>query len=163
MKKSILVLSLAALIVASCGSNNSDSQKAESDSKSQEIIDKLKAFEKEAKEAVDETQAVDYNSTPEKVVETIQNAVKAEDLSSLVNLCNENVKATVDVTSLCDLATNDKNKAPFIEYFSTLKVEGVPNITGDKAEVKVLLGKDGTVKKTIKMLKLDSKWYMESF
>ncbi len=160
MKKTILSLSIVALLATACGSSDADKKAA-----LETLTNALHSVKPEVKQetVTTEVSSTDYNSTPEKVIETIQNAVKNQDFSALSNLCNDAVKSDRDAKQLCGLATDEKDRASFTEYFSTLKMDGTPTITGDKAEVNILFGKDGAKKETFKMLKIDGKWYLESF
>ena len=144
------------MLATSCGSSDADKKAA-----LETLTNALDSVKPEV--VTTKVSSTDYNSTPEKVIETIQNAVKNQEFSALGNLCNDAVKSDRDAKQLCDLATDEKDRASFTEYFSTLKMDGAPTITGDKAEVNVLFGKDGTKKETFKMLKIDGKWYLESF
>jgi hypothetical protein len=159
MKKQFLLLSTVALLAStSCGPSEAEKQKAINDITS--ALNEIKA------EPVPETpvvEKVDYNSTPEKVIETIANAAKTSVYEPLQQLCNDAIKTDRDTKRLCSLATDKKGADEFNQTFASLKTDGVPEITGDNAKVNVTFGPDGKLKETMKMVKVDNKWFLEGF
>jgi len=103
-------------------------------------------------------------STPQAAAEMVFSAARSGDFSHLKDLCDESLGPDGDSKDVCRVATGeDKMKESFKEYFSKGKVVGDPVIEGDRAEVKILFGPDGTKEETFKMGKKDGKWYLMSF
>jgi len=57
----------------------------------------------------------------------------------------------------------DNDKEPFATFFSKGKINGNATIEGDKAQVPILFGPDGTKDETMNLVKKDNKWYLQSF
>lgn len=56
-----------------------------------------------------------------------------------------------------------ERQAEFRTYFAKGTVSGEPKVEGDVAEVPILFGPDGKKTETLKMVKRDGRWYLQSF
>jgi hypothetical protein len=97
--------------------------------------------------------------TPEGVANIVFDAAKNKDYSKLNAICAPN--ADNDSKHICDMKDEDKDS--FVEYFSKGKVNGTATVEGDKAKVPIMFGPDGTKEETFNEVKIDGKWYLESF
>lgn len=164
MNKKVITTSLMAIVLFACGGESKEEGGATDSTKTEEtteVPENTEAAEIPEAETADETQ--DLNSTPLKVIETIANAAKTREYEPLKQLLHESVKADRDCREVCGMAEHKDEDARFVEFFSEMVVDGEPKIEGDKAEVKVKVGKGASKNETIKMVQVDGKWYLESF
>ncbi|MES2773268.1 MAG: hypothetical protein V4722_03740 [Bacteroidota bacterium] len=102
-------------------------------------------------------------TTPQGVAEIMFSSAKSGEFAALESLCNAAVDTDGDSKKVCEVAKDKEFQKSYVEYFSTGKVNGEPTVDGDKAEVKILFGADGTKEETLNMVKKDGKWYLASF
>lgn len=101
-------------------------------------------------------------STPQALAEGIFAAAKSGDLALLAPVAAKD--ADGDSRSVAKAASAEaKQQAEFRAYFSTGKISGEVKIEGDKASVPILFGPDGTKPETLEMVKVDGRWYLQSF
>jgi hypothetical protein len=101
-------------------------------------------------------------SNPVSVVTAIFTAASTGKVDGLAALIDP-TDADGDAKRIGEAATDEKVKGEFTKYFAKAKIAGVPKIDGDKAEVPILFGLEGTKAETMNMIKRDGKWYLQSF
>jgi hypothetical protein len=108
--------------------------------------------------------AVDQ-SDPVKVLEAVFAAAAAGKADGLAALCDPAGSGDGDVKSICASKPGDPKWAEFVSYFAKGKVKGAPKLEGDKdaAAIDFTFGPDGTKNETMKLKKIDGKWYLASF
>ena len=102
-------------------------------------------------------------TTPEALAESIFAAARSGDLASLeVVLAPKD--ADGDAKNVAHVASAPaKKQEEFKAYFSTGKVNGEVKVEGDKAAVPILFGPDGKKPETLNMVRVDGKWFLQSF
>lgn len=101
--------------------------------------------------------------TPKALAESIFRAARTGDYAGMDKIAHPD-STDGDVKDIAGVAgAEDGFKKEFKEYFSKGKVVGEPQVTGNKALVDVLLGKDGTKKETLVMLQHEGLWYLSDF
>lgn len=101
-------------------------------------------------------------TTPEGVMEMVIKSAKEEDYSDLADLCDAELSVDLDVVAICDL-TADTDAEVLDEYnevFGNAEVVGDATIDGDTAEVDFTIESDP---ETMKMVKVEDKWYLYEF
>mgnify|MGYP000184237911 CR=1 FL=1 len=106
--------------------------------------------------------SVDF-SDPASVTSAVFQAAKSGDTSKLAGLCDPKKENDGDTRRICELTPESKKFEQFKEYFASGKVEGSPEIKGDKAQVKFKFGPKGEKDETMKLVQRDGKWYLASF
>ncbi len=104
-------------------------------------------------------------SKPENVLEIMFEAAKTGDFSHMAGLCHDDVDMDGDVKDVCSCGESDAEEKlldSYKEYFAKGKVTAT-RIDGDKAEVDFSFGPDGSKKETMKLVKIEEKWYLSSF
>jgi len=103
------------------------------------------------------------NSDPVKVVEQIFTAASSGKADALAGLCDPAGTGDGDVKDVCGSKPGAPKWDEFTKYFAKGKVDGAPTVEGDSASVKILFGPDGTKQETMKLRKIDGKWYLAGF
>ena len=104
-------------------------------------------------------------SKPENVLEIMFEAARSGDFSHMAGLCHDDADMDGDVKDVCSCGENDAEEKlldSYKEYFAKGKVTAT-RIEGDKAEVDFNFGPDGSKKETMKLVKIEEKWYLSSF
>ena len=102
-----------------------------------------------------------HQETPEQVVETVFEAAKTGNFDALSNLCDPKGENDGDTKDICDLKNQPSERQKlFKEFFSKGHIEGKANIEGDKAQVNIKFGPDGTKDETFKLIRREGKWYL---
>lgn len=153
--KKLIILSGLTLMFAACGTKETEVTAANPET--------VATTAPPVEQPVEAVVSADLNSTPEAVINTLATAAKSGDHSQLANLCSASVESDGDCKSICALASDPKKAKEFNEYFSTLIIDGTPEINGDKAKVNIKFGPDASKKETMNMVKADGKWYLSSF
>lgn len=101
-------------------------------------------------------------SSPKALAESIFTAAKSGKFAGL-----EGIAATSADGQSKELAgagkADAKKQESFRETFSKAKVNGDAKVEGDKAQIPILCGADGTKAGTLKMVKVNGLWYLEGF
>ena len=101
-------------------------------------------------------------SSPKALAESIFTAARSGKFAGL-----EGIAATSASAESKDLAgvgkAEAKKQESFREHFAKAKVNGEAKVEGDKAQVPVMCGPDGTKAQTLKMVKVNGVWYLEGF
>ena len=100
-------------------------------------------------------------STPKGTAEIIFKAAKSGDYSHLKDVVAAD--ADEDSKMIGSVETSTEMQEKFKSYFEKGMVDGEPVVSGDKAEVKIKFGPDGTKEETFNMVQKDGKWYLMSF
>ena len=118
------------------------------------------------------TSAQNFQLTPEGVLSEVLKAVEEEDFTNIDMLCHPLVDNDQDVQNICDLdlSLNDEINE-FIEYFENLEEIGDTtysySLDGFKmAEIPLMfydLEDDSLSVKTMKFIRIESRWYLFSF
>jgi hypothetical protein len=107
--------------------------------------------------------SIDF-SDPASVAEAVFAAAQSEDYSQLAGLCDPLKQNDIDTQKICDLATDETDRAEFITAFAKGKLAGPATITSEGsdqiAEVPILFGPDGDQDETLKLIQRDGKWYL---
>jgi len=108
--------------------------------------------------------AVDQ-SDPTKVLEHVFAAAAAGKADGLSALCDPAGSGDGDVKSICAAKPGDPKWDEFVSYFAKGKVKAAPSIegNGEAAAIDFTFGPDGTKSETMKLKKIDGKWYLGSF
>ena len=104
-------------------------------------------------------------TAPGTVVQAVFDVAQSGDFASLEALCDPLGENDGDTQMICDLATDDTNRAEFVQLFATGRVSGDARISpeGDKAEVPFLFGPDGDRAETMELVNRDGQWYLFGF
>lgn len=102
-------------------------------------------------------------SDPVKVLEHVFAAAAAGKADGLSALCDPAGSGDGDVKSICASKPGDPKWDEFVSYFAKGKVKGAPSTEGETAAIDFTFGPDGTKSETMKLTKLDGKWYLASF
>ena len=102
-------------------------------------------------------------SDPTKVVEAMFAAAASGKTDQLASLCDPKGSGDGDVKDVCGVTKDGPKYGEFVEYFAKGAVKGPARVTGDTAEVDFLFGPDGKKDETMKLAKIDGKWYLASF
>src|SRR5690606_35866799 len=96
-----------------------------------------------------EDEAVDFTQ-PQSVVSAIFHAASTGELEALAGLCDPMKENDGDTRRICEVAAADEaGQAEFKSYFAAGKLNGEPQVEGDRAEVPFLFGPDGTREETM--------------
>jgi Tfp pilus assembly protein PilF len=104
-------------------------------------------------------------ASPESVVQIIFDAAQSGDWSLLGGLCDPRGENDGDTQMICDLATDETNRAEFAEAFAKGKVAGNAQISpdGTQAQVPFVFGADGDRQETMELVNRDGRWYLLGF
>jgi hypothetical protein len=107
---------------------------------------------------------VDFTD-PASVLQAVFDAAQSGDFSALQNLCDPLGENDGDTQRICDLATDDTERASFVEFFEKAKINGDVQISpdGSEAGVPFSFGPDGQEEETMKLINRDGNWYLSSF
>ena len=124
------------------------------------------------------TSNVDPNSSPEIVMNTIFQAAQSGEVGVLKFLLppydeqSGKIPCDGDCKALCnpgnesmreELKGNYVSIGDFKEYFGKGKIIGEPTINGNEAQVNFVFGPNLERNETMKMQKINEKWYLRSF
>jgi hypothetical protein len=107
---------------------------------------------------------VDFTD-PASVLQAVFDAAQSGDFAALQNLCDPLGENDSDTQMICDLATDNTERASFVEFFEKAQINGDAQISldGSEAEVPFLFGPDGQEEETMKLINRDGNWYLSSF
>jgi len=115
----------------------------------------------------------DIQSTPELVMEEVFRAATDQDYSNLSKFCHPDIGNDGDTQKyICDIGSaTDEGKAEFISYFKTAFLSGdisysMNQMEEEMAEVPFWFNHpsgESRSNETMKMIKVDGKWYLLSF
>jgi hypothetical protein len=101
-------------------------------------------------------------SSPVGLADSIFAAARGGDLASLAGIAAAD--ADGDAKQVAGVgAAEAGTQARFREHFGKGKVAGDAKVDGDKAEVPILFGPDGTRPETLNMIRVDGVWKLQSF
>ena len=102
---------------------------------------------------------------PEAVVQMIFASAQSGNFAPLAALCDPQKENDGDTQMICDVATQEKDRASFVEYFSKGNVNGPAVISADgtRAEVPFLFGPDGAQQETMVLVNRAGQWYLLEF
>jgi hypothetical protein len=103
------------------------------------------------------------NSDPVKVLEQVFAAAATGKSDALKGLCDPSGGGDGDVKDICGITSNDAKWGEFKEYFATGQIKGVARVEGDRAEIDFRFGPGGSKEDTMKLSRVDGKWYLASF
>ncbi len=151
--KYLASLMLFLFLLASCGKKDQKAEEPKADSaQTQAVAEQPKPDTPPPAAAVDQ-------SKPELVVQAVFEAAKTKNFAPLKGLCAPD--ADGDTKRICELT--EKDAAEFIQYFGAGKIDGVPVIKGNTAEVNILFGPEGKKKETMKLVQIEGKWFLQGF
>jgi hypothetical protein len=105
--------------------------------------------------------AIDQSS-PRSIVEGIFEAARKGEFAALAAILAP-VGADGDARDIAGMATADPDhQAQFRAWFSTGKISGEVEEAEDSTLVSILFGPDGTKPETLRLVRVDGKWYLES-
>ncbi|HEX2901036.1 MAG TPA: hypothetical protein VHS96_15060 [Bacteroidia bacterium] len=111
---------------------------------------------------------------PGNVVQRIFDAANADDPNMLSGLCDPSFQNDGDTDCICALAPGYSPRTPFPdgknplswdkfkEEFTKGRLNGIPNVRGNGAEVDIYFGKTGARKARILLNRKGSNWYLFS-
>ena len=104
---------------------------------------------------------VDFSS-PTKVTEAVFAAAASGNTDQLKTLCDPKGEGDGDTKRLCGMTAASEHFGEFKAYFAKAKATK-ESVAGDKAQVAILFGPDGTTEETMHLVRRDGKWYLSSF
>lgn len=102
---------------------------------------------------------------PEQVANIIFEAAQTQNFALLKDLCDPLGENDDDTQQICNLATDETNRAEFVQVFQAGRLNGLARFSpeGDKAEVPFLFGPNGDRDETMILVKRDGQWYLYGF
>ena len=102
-------------------------------------------------------------SSPKALAESIFAAARSGELGALEGIAAP-TDSDGDARDVAGVAKADAAKQEsFKSFFAKGKVDGEVKVEGERAEVPILFGPDGTKKETFNMVKVAGLWYLQSF
>jgi hypothetical protein len=101
-------------------------------------------------------------SSPKALAESIFAAARGGDLAALANIASAD--ADGDAKRVAGVGVAEAGtQQQFRDHFGKGKVNGDAKVDGDKAEVPILFGPDGTKPETLNMIRVNGVWQLQSF
>jgi hypothetical protein len=101
-------------------------------------------------------------SSPKGLADSIFAAARDGDLASLAGIASADADGDAKRVAGVGAAEADMQKQ-FRDHFGKGKVNGDAKVDGDKAEVPILFGPDGTRPETLNMVRVNGVWQLQSF
>ncbi len=161
MKYFLSMLIISIFLVAGCGEKKEVKENANTeavDKSDQDVAKDIENMDKAGAEQETVDVAVDQ-SDPKKVVQAVFDAAQTKNYALLQNLCAPDCDS--DCKMICQLSA--ENEDEFLKYFSKGKITGEAKINGDKADVPFLFGPQGDKEETMRLVKVDGKWFLQSY
>lgn len=115
------------------------------------------------KEMTNKKSTINIHSKPELVVQTVFDAAKSKDFSTLTGLCDPEGRGDGDTKRICAVGmATSKDKKEFIEYFENARIVGEASINGTEARVSIIFGPKSNKPETFVLIKRNDNWYLES-
>jgi hypothetical protein len=159
MKKTILTISTIAFL-ASCNNGGNPNNS-------------IPTSENNPNQSSEQSTGVrDPNASPESVMNTIFNAAKTGEVGVLKFLLPPNGECDGDCKAICnpgnesmreELGNNYVELSRFKLGFANGEIIGDPEINGDRASVNFVFGPNKEDNETMKMQRIEGKWYLQSF
>jgi hypothetical protein len=101
-------------------------------------------------------------SSPKGLADSIFAVARGGDLASLAGVASAD--ADGDAKQVAGVGAADASvQKQFRDHFGKGKVNGDAKVDGDKAEVPILFGPDGTRPETLNMVRVNGVWQLQSF
>lgn len=113
-------------------------------------------------EAVTSDGTVDF-SDPVSVLNAVFFAAAAGDFTNLAGLCDPLGENDGDTALICAITADHDAVNDFVAYFGNGRVNGLPLINGDQAELSFLFGPEGDQTETMIFIQRDGQWYLFEF
>ena len=107
-------------------------------------------------------EVIDYQS-PKNLVSHIFWAARTGNTGKLATLCLPDEAGNEAVRRVCGVVRGHGEWSSFQSNFAKGKLNGEPRVSGDTAVLKFLFGPDGAMPETMKLVRRDGRWYLESF
>jgi len=104
-------------------------------------------------------------NTPEDVVLMVFDAASSGQFDRLADLCDPRGENDGDTQMICDLASDETHRDPFVEAFAKGRLLGEAQISpdGTAAEVSFAFGPEGDQEETMELINRDGPWYLHGF